>query len=52
MNDSHETVVTKYFAKITILFLQCIIVGVTEMDAGIVPIAGDAVVILVIDESR
>ena len=24
MNDSHTTVVTKYFAKITILFLQCI----------------------------
>ena len=23
MNDSHATVVTKYFAKITILFLQC-----------------------------
>ena len=25
MNDSHATVVTKYFAKITILFLQCIL---------------------------
>ena len=24
MNDSHTTVVAKYFAKITILFLQCI----------------------------
>ena len=23
MNDSHATVVTKYFAKITILFLEC-----------------------------